>query len=161
MTQIREERKGIMAKSSTQSEKKTRPQHLTVVTGVIGSDGHSIGSWLVAHTLSEAGVKVVRLGSMVQQADFVKAAVETNADALFVTSVYGQGYLDCQGLRQKCDEAGLKDILIYLGGQLVVGSEDWPSVEEKFKAIGINRVYPPRTLPTTAIAHLMEDLAMA
>ncbi len=148
-----------MTNTNTSSEKKNK--NLTVITGVIGSDGHSIGSWLVAHTLSEAGVKVVRLGSMVQQADFVKAAVETHADALLVTSVYGQGYLDCQGLRQKCDEAGLKNILIYLGGQLVVGSEDWPNVEKKFKALGINRVYPPRTLPTTAIAHLKEDLAVA
>lgn len=140
---------------------KTKSGTLTVITGVIGSDGHSIGSWLVGHTLAEAGLKVVRLGSMVQQADFIKAAVETNADAILVTSVYGQGYLDCQGLRQKCDEAGLKNIVIYVGGQLVVGSEDWPTVEKKFKALGINRVYPPRTLPTLAIEHLKEDLGVA
>lgn len=143
------------------TKKKAKDRPLTVITGVIGSDGHSIGSWLVSHTLSEAGVNVVRLGSMVQQEDFIKAAVETDADAILITSVYGQGYLDCQGLRQKCDEAGLKDILLYVGGQLVVGSEDWPSVEKKFKALGINRVYPPRTLPTVAIEHLKEDLGMA
>lgn len=143
------------------SKMKTKSGDLTVITGTIGSDGHSIGSWLVGHTLSEAGVKVVRLGSMVQQADFVKAAVETNADAIFVTSVYGQGYLDCQGLRQKCEEAGLNGVLIYVGGQLVVGSEDWPSVETKFKALGIDRVYPPRTLPTLALEHLRQDLGVA
>ena len=140
---------------------KTKSGDLTVITGVIGSDGHSIGSWLVAHTLAEAGVKVIRLGSMVQQADFIKAAVETNADAILVTSVYGQGYMDCQGLRQKCDEAGLKNIMIYVGGQLVVGSEDWAVVEKKFKALGINRVYPPRTLPSVAIDHLKQDLGVA
>lgn len=143
----------------TKKKQKTGP--VTVITGVIGSDGHSIGSWLVSHTLAEAGLKVVRLGSMVQQSDFIKAAVETDADAILVTSVYGQGYLDCQGFREKCDEAGLKDILIYVGGQLVVGSEDFAIVEKKFKALGINRVYPPRTLPSIAIEHLKEDMATA
>lgn len=143
------------------SKKRSKSGPLTVITGVIGSDGHSIGSWLVSHTLSEAGLKVVRLGSMVQQADFVKAAVETDADAIIITSVYGQGYLDCQGLREKCEEAGLKDILLYVGGQLVVGSEDFDIVETKFKALGINRVYPPRTLPTVAIDHLKQDLGFA
>lgn len=140
---------------------KSKSGTLTVITGVIGSDGHSIGSWLVGHTLAEEGLKVVRLGSMVQQADFIKAAVETNADAILITSVYGQGYMDCQGLRQKCDEAGLKGIKLYVGGQLVVGSEDWPTVEKKFKALGIDRVYPPRTLPSVAVDHLREDLGAA
>ena len=34
--------------------------------------------------------------------------VETNADAIIVSSLYGHGEIDCRGLREKCDEAGLQ-----------------------------------------------------
>lgn len=34
------------------------------------------------------------------------------ADAIVVSSLYGQGELDCRGMREKCDETGLKGILL-------------------------------------------------
>jgi methylaspartate mutase sigma subunit len=46
-------------------------------------------------------------------------------------------------MREKCDEAGLKDILLYVGGNIVVGKQDFEEVEKRFKDMGFNRVYPP------------------
>ena len=95
------------------------------------------------------------------QEDFINAAVETNADAIIVSSLYGHGEIDCRGLREKCDEAGLKGILIYVGGNIVVGKQDWNEVYDRFKAMGFDRVYPPGTSVDTTIHDLREDLKIA
>jgi methylaspartate mutase S subunit len=49
-----------------------------------------------------------------------------------VSSLYGQGELDCRGFRDLCIEAGLDDILLYVGGNLVVGKQPWDDVERRF-----------------------------
>src|SRR6056297_945061 len=83
----------------------------TVVLGVIGSDCHAVGNKILDHALTEAGFEVVNIGVMSPQEDFINAAVETNAVFILVSSLYGQGEIDCRGMREKCEEAGLKDIL--------------------------------------------------
>lgn len=132
----------------------------TLVIGVIGADVHAVGNKILQFAFEEAGFKVVNLGVMVSQEEYIKAAVETDADAIIVSSLYGHGELDCRGLRQKCDEAGLEDVPLYLGGNLVVGKADFSQVEEKFKNMGFKRVYEPGTLPEVTIAHLKKDLGV-
>ncbi|MGB9594290.1 MAG: methylaspartate mutase subunit S [Anaerolineae bacterium] len=130
-----------------------------VVTGVIGADVHVVGNRLLAMALERAGFKVVNLGVLVSQEEFINAAVESNADALFISSLYGHAELDCQGLREKCIEAGLDDILIYVGGNVALGKQDWAEVEKRFLDMGIDRVFPPRTPPKVGIELLEQDLA--
>lgn len=129
-----------------------------LVTGVIGADVHAVGNRILVLTLEEAGYTVVNLGVMVSQEEYIAAALETNADAIAVSSLYGHGEIDCQGLREKCDEAGLKNVILLAGGNLVVGKQDFTAVEERFKAMGFTRVYPPGTPPETTIADLRELL---
>lgn len=131
----------------------------TLVLGVIGADVHAIGNKILEHALREAGFRVINLGVMVSQEEFIRAAIETGARAILVSSLYGHGELDCRGFRDKLIEAGLGDILLYIGGYLVVGKSDWPVVEERFRNMGFDRVYPPGTLPGQAIADLRVDLA--
>ena len=130
----------------------------TVVTGVIGADCHIVGNRILQMALEEAGFKVVPLGIMVSQEEFVKAAVETNADAILVSSLYGQGELDCQGLRDKFEEAGLGRIHLVVGGNLVVGKQEWDEVERRFLAMGFNRAYPPGVDLRPVIEDLCRDL---
>ncbi len=132
----------------------------TVVTGVIGSDCHVVGTTLLRYAFEKAGFKVVGLGACVSQEEFINAAVETNAGAILVSSIYGHAPIDCEGLRQKCQEAGLGKILLYVGGLLSTSEEDWKDTESKFKALGFDRVYPPSTLPAVAIADIRNDLAL-
>lgn len=129
-----------------------------LVTGVIGADVHAVGNKILAMALEEAGFTVINLGVMVSQEEFIEAAVETAADAIIVSSLYGHGEIDCQGLREKCDEAGLKNIFLLVGGNLVVGKQDFSEVEQRFLAMGFNRAYPPGTTVETAIADLKEIL---
>jgi methylaspartate mutase sigma subunit len=130
----------------------------TIVTGVIGSDTHIVGNRILSIALENAGYKVVALGALTPAADFVKAAVETAADAILVSSLYGQGELDCRGFRDLCIEAGLEDILIYVGGNLVVGKRSWEETLKTYLDMGFDRVAPPGTRVETVLGWLAEDL---
>lgn len=129
-----------------------------LVIGVIGADVHAVGISILQHAFEEAGFEVVNLGVMVSQEEYIAAAIETNADAILVSSLYGHGELDCRGLRDKCDESGLKDILLYVGGNIVVGKQPFDEVEKRLKAMGFDRVFGPGTAPETTVAALYEDL---
>ena len=132
----------------------------TLVLGVIGSDCHAVGNKILDYALTEAGFNVINIGVLSPQEDFINAAVETNADAIIVSSLYGHGEIDCRGMREKCDESGLEGILIYVGGNIVVGKQDWADVYKRFKDMGFNRVYPPGTSVETTIADLAYDLGI-
>jgi methylaspartate mutase sigma subunit len=132
------------------------PKH-TLVTGVIGSDTHIVGNRILSMALEDAGYHVVALGALTPSEDFVKAAIETAADAIMVSSLYGQGELDCIGFRDMCVEAGLKDILLYVGGNLVVGKQDWNSVERRFLDMGFDRAFPPGTRTNEVVEILERD----
>lgn len=117
----------------------------TVVIGVIGADAHAVGNKIIAFALKEYGYNVVNLGVMVSQEEFIGAAIETNADAILVSSLYGHGEIDCQGLREKCEEAGLHNIPLLVGGNLVVGKQDFEDVKKRFLDMGFDVVTPPGT----------------
>ena len=134
-------------------------ENKTIVLGVIGSDCHAVGNKILDYSLSEAGFKVVNIGVLSPQEDFINAAIETNANAILVSSLYGHGEIDCRGMREKCEEAGLKDIVLYVGGNIVVGKQNWSDVQERFLDMGFNRVYPPGTSTETAIKDLTTDLS--
>ena len=131
----------------------------TLVTGVIGSDTHIVGNRILSMALEKAGYKVVALGALTPAPEFVKAAIETNADAILVSSLYGQGELDCRGFRELCIEAGLDDMLLYVGGNLIVGKHPWPQVEKIFLDLGFDRVAAPGTRAETVIEWLAQDFA--
>jgi len=135
-------------------------QQKKLILGVIGSDVHAVGNKILYYAFTEAGFDVTNLGVMVSQEEYIAAAIETDADAIIVSSLYGHGELDCRGMRDKCDESGLDGILLYVGGNLVVGKQPFEDVEKRFKAMGFDRVFGPGTAPEAAIEALNEDLGV-
>ena len=131
-----------------------------LIIGVIGADVHAVGNKILYHAFTEAGFEVVNLGVMVSQEEYIAAAIESNADAIVISSLYGQGELDCRGMREKCDEAGLKGIPLLVGGNIVIGKQTFEDVEKRFKEMGFDRAFPPNTLPETTIEALRELLHM-
>jgi methylaspartate mutase sigma subunit len=129
-----------------------------LVTGVIGDDVHIMGIRILEHALREEDYKVVSLGIQVSQEEFIDAATETNADAILVSSLSGHAKVLVEGLRNKCIEAGLSDIRLYLGGQLLIGKTKWEDVERTFLEMGFDRVYPPGVLPPKIISDLKADI---
>jgi methylaspartate mutase sigma subunit len=130
-----------------------------VVLGVVGADVHVVGARVLDYALTEAGYDVVNIGIMCSQEEFIDTAIETNADAILVSSVYGHGEIDCRGFRDKCVESGIGSILLLVGGNLVVGKADWAETEPIFLGYGFDRAYPPGTSPEVAIKELDELMA--
>lgn len=130
-----------------------------IVTGVIGDDVHVIGIRLMEYALRQNGFSVVSLGPLAQQKEFIETAIETAADALFISSLNGHAELHIPGLRGACVEAGIGDILIYAGGQLTIRRPDWEQVRKRFvDELQLDRVYPPDVSPETPIRDLESDI---
>jgi methylaspartate mutase S subunit len=130
----------------------------TIVTGTAGQDSHVIGIKILSRYLRDEGFNVIELGGLTPPEDFIKAAQETAADAILVSSLYGMAEIDLVGFKEKCVEAGLGDVLLYLGGNLAVGRHNFKDDEEKFKAMGFDRVYPPEVDMATVVSDLKKDL---
>ena len=120
-----------------------------------------IGTKIVSRALREAGFKVVELGAQTAPEEFISAAQETAADAMMISSLYGMAEMDLEGFRDKCTEAGLEDIILYVGGILGVSRRNFSEDEAKFLRMGFDRVYPPETDVRTAIEDLKADLGQA
>ncbi len=103
------------------------------------------------------------LGAMVPQQEFINAAIEVDADAILVSSSYGMGLIDCEGLRDKCIEAGLEDIILYVGGTIAAPLElerNWPEVERRFREMGFNRAFKNTCTAKESVAILKADLGI-
>ena len=129
-----------------------------IVIGVIGADCHAVGNKILDYAYTQAGFHVTNIGVLSSQDEFVEAAIKSGAEAIMVSSLYGHGEIDCRGLREKCNEVGLNNILLYAGGNLVVGKRDWHEVKKTFEDMGFDRVYPPGTMPEVGIKDLTLDL---
>ena len=129
---------------------------ITAILGVIGSDCHAVGNKILEHALVSEGIKVVNLGVMVSQDEFIDAAIETGAQAILVASIYGHGEIDCDGLRGRCLERGRDRIVLYVGGNLVIGKRDFSEVEALFRGMGYDRVFPP-TVDLKQMADLLKQ----
>ncbi|MDD3348543.1 MAG: methylaspartate mutase subunit S [Bacilli bacterium] len=130
----------------------------TIVIGVIGADVHAVGNKIIEYVLKNEGYNVVNVGVLSSQEDFINAAIETNAQAILVSSLYGHGEIDCRGMREKCIESGIGDILLYVGGNIVVGKQDFEGVKHRFEEMGFNRIYAPGTPIEAVLPTIKADL---
>ena len=67
-----------------------------LIIGVIGADVHAVGNKILYHAFTEAGFDVVNLGVMVSQEEYIEAAIEADADAIVVSSLYENGRASCR-----------------------------------------------------------------
>ena len=94
----------------------------TLVIGTVEGDVHDIGKGIVASLVKTNGVKVIDLGREVPAADFVKAAIDNNADfvgssALLTTTMTVQ-----KDIEDALKEAGIRDkVKTMVGGAPVTG----------------------------------------
>ena len=129
----------------------------TAVTGVIGEDVHVVGIRVIENALSDSGFKVHSLGAQVSQEEFIQAALETNADAILISSLSGHAEILVSSFRDKCVEAGLGDIILYIGGNLVLSEAQMENAGNIFRNLGFDGVYLPGTTPYQVV----EDLTVA
>ncbi|BEV73722.1 MULTISPECIES: methylaspartate mutase subunit S [unclassified Paludibacterium] len=131
----------------------------TIVIGVIGSDCHAVGNKILENVFARAGFNVINLGVMVSQDEYIDAAIETNAKAILISSIYGHGEIDCIGMRDRCTERGLDGIPLFVGGNLVIGKREFKDVEVIFKGMGFDRVFGPDVDLEQVVQFLRQDIA--
>lgn len=129
-----------------------------VVIGVIGDDIHIVGNRIMHLALEESGYQVFNLRTRNRPEHFVQAALEVNADAVFVSSLNGEGEHWCADFRQRFVAARIPHTLLYVGGNVVVGNRPEAEVVDLFKRFGFDRVYHQSPDISIAIADLSEDL---
>ena len=130
----------------------------TVLTGTVGMDVHVIGTKVLSRAFRDAGFHVIELGMQTPPEEFIDVARETAADAILMSSLYGMAEYDLRGFKEKCLEAGLGHIILYIGGLLGVTRHDFAEDEVIFKKMGFDRVYPPEADLKSAIDDLQNDL---
>jgi len=129
-----------------------------IVIGVIGDDIHIVGNRIMQLALEESGFQVFNLRTRNRPEHFCQAALETNAHAVFVSSLNGEGEYWCANFRKYFSDVGLGDVFLYVGGNIVVGKRPTDEVVVLFKSYGFDRVYHQQPDIGVAIADLLEDL---
>ncbi len=129
-----------------------------VVIGVIGDDIHIVGNRIMQLALEESGFSVYNLRTRNRPERFAQAALEVNAHAVFVSSLNGEGEYWCSDFRKHFSDVGLNNILLYVGGNIVVGKRRQEEVIALFKGFGFDRVYHQLSDIRVAITQLEEDL---
>lgn len=129
-----------------------------MVVGVIGDDIHTVGNRIMQLALEESGCEVFNLRTRNRPEYFCEAALEVNADAVFVSSLNGEGEHWCADFRKRFADVGLAHVLLYVGGNVVVGNRPEPEVVALFQGFGFDRVYHQRPDIGAAIRDLFEDL---
>ena len=129
-----------------------------MVIGVIGDDIHVVGNRIMQLALEESGFQVFNLRTRNRPEQFCGAALETNAHAVFVSSLNGEGEYWCSSFRKQFVDAGLGQVLLYVGGNIIVGKRPMDEVVALFRSYGFDRVYHQQPDIGVAIADLLEDL---
>ncbi|WP_328340479.1 methylaspartate mutase subunit S [Micromonospora sp. NBC_00421] len=112
-----------------------------VVLGVVGHDIHVVANRILTIGLAEEGFRPYNLGTSNDIVDFADAAWETGARAVLVASINGEGEGACGGFGAHFAAVGLADVLLYAGGNLVVGDRPSAEVERLFTGFGFHRVF--------------------
>jgi methylaspartate mutase sigma subunit len=141
----------------TREQSNSTPQG-RIIIGVIGDDIHVVGNRIMQLALEESGFQVFNLRTRNRPEHFCQAALESNAHAVFVSSLNGEGEYWCADFRKRFDDVRLDRVLLYVGGNIVIGKRGNEEVVALFKGYGFDRVYHQQPDIGVAIADLVEDL---
>jgi methylaspartate mutase sigma subunit len=130
-----------------------------IVFGVVGHDIHVVANRIIEIGLRELGFDAYNLGTNNLPEDFVAASLEVEAHAVLVSSINGEGEYWCAHFRPRFTEAGLDDILLYIGGNLVIGDRNEDEVVGLFRSFGFDRVFYRTRNLTAALRQLAGDLS--
>lgn len=107
---------------------------------VTSTDVHEFSAFLLTSTLAAVGTEVIDFGINRDPEDIVKAVVETDADAIVITTHNGVARSFGQRLMKELDAAGVGEPPVFMGGVLnedVEGSEIPIDVSADLNANGI------------------------
>ncbi|MFT7004692.1 MAG: methylaspartate mutase sigma subunit [Sulfurimonas sp.] len=115
---------------------------MKVVTGVVGNDIHVVANRLIELSLNARGFEVFNLGVNTYLEEFFDAAVETGAEVLLISSLNGEAEGWSREIKLlKSKYKNLDNLVMVIGGNLVVGSADANVIVPKYKNYGFDLVF--------------------
>ena len=114
---------------------------MKVVTGVVGNDIHVVANRLIELSLNARGYEVFNLGVNTYLEEFFDAAVETGAEILMISSLNGEAEGWSREVKLlKAKYKSLDDIIMMIGGNLVVGTGNAEDIVPRYKNYGFDIV---------------------
>lgn len=114
---------------------------MKVVTGVVGNDIHVVANRLIELSLNARGYEVFNLGVNTYLEEFFDAAVETGAEVLMISSLNGEAEGWSREVKLlKAKYKTLDDIIMMIGGNLVVGTGNAEDIVPRYKNYGFDIV---------------------
>lgn len=115
---------------------------MKVVTGVVGNDIHVVANRLIELSLKARGFEVFNLGVNTYLEEFFDAVIETGAEVLLISSLNGEAEGWSREIKLlKSRYKGLDNLVMMIGGNLVVGSGDADEIVPKYKSYGFDLVF--------------------
>ena len=115
---------------------------MKVVTGVVGNDIHVVANRLIELSLNARGFEVFNLGVNTYLEEFFDAVVETGAEVLLISSLNGAAEGWSREIKLlKASYKNLDNLVMMIGGNLVVGSGDADEIVPKYKNYGFDLVF--------------------
>ena len=115
---------------------------MKVVTGVVGNDIHVVANRLIELSLNARGFDVFNLGVNTYLEEFFDAAVETQADILLISSLNGEAEGWAREVKLlKSKYKTLDNIVMMIGGNLVVGTAPAEEIVPRYKNYGFDLVF--------------------
>ena len=114
---------------------------MKVVTGVVGNDIHVVANRLIDLSLKARDYEVYNLGVNTHLEEFFDAVVETGAEVLLISSLNGEA--EGWGREVKLLKAkykNLDNLIMMIGGNLVVGSGKAEDIVPRYKNYGFDLV---------------------
>ena len=95
-----------------------------ILVGKPGLDGHDVGAKVIALTLRDAGADVIYTGLRKTPEHIARTAVDEDVDVVGLSILSGSHKELVKATREKLDELGAADILIFVGGTIPVHDYD-------------------------------------
>ena len=107
---------------------------MTIVAGTVGEDEHSVGLREIIDIkhggIEKYGIKCIYLGTSVPISKLIDAAIETNADAILMSTIISHDdihYKNMKKIHELAIEKGVRDKLIIIAG----GTQVTPEIAKK------------------------------
>lgn len=130
-------------------------QHIRVIVGKPGLDGHDRGAKVVARALRDAGIEVIYTGLHQTPAQIVSTAIAEDADGIGLSILSGAHMTLFQAVLDLLHEQGVDDIAVFGGG--IIPDDDIP----KLQAMGVAHVFTPGTRTDEIVDWVRENVAHA
>ena len=115
---------------------------MKVITGVVGNDIHVVANRLIELSLDARGFEVFNLGVNTYLEEFFDAAVETQADILLISSLNGEAEGWAREVKLlKSKYKTLDNLVMMIGGNLVVGTAVAEDIVPRYKNYGFDLVF--------------------